>query len=111
MRRSKDGSQKKLRGKALGVVGVSLSLAGAACAESSPADAATSTPASNVRTVNLHEVEISDVTLGSFRVFDREDRQDLKGETVAWWIGGCYGCRGCRGCGCRGCRGCRGCGG
>jgi hypothetical protein len=111
MARSKDGSQKKGRGKALGVVGVSLSLAGAACAESSPADAATSTPTSNVRTVPLHEVEISDVTLGSFRVFDREDRQDLKGETVAWWVGGCYGCRGCRGCGCRGCRGCRGCGG
>ncbi|MFI5003324.1 MAG: hypothetical protein ACHQK9_25850, partial [Reyranellales bacterium] len=38
MRRSKDGSQKKLRGKALGVVGVSFALAGAACAESSPAD-------------------------------------------------------------------------
>jgi hypothetical protein len=107
MARSKDGSQNKLRGKALGVVGVSLSLAGAACAESNPADAAIAPPTSNVRNVNLHEVEIFDVTLGSFRVFNREEPQDQKTESVAWWWG--RGCRGCRGC--RGRRGCRGCGG
>ena len=125
MGRSKDGSQSKRRGKALGVVGMSLSLAGAACAESNPADAST-TPTANVRTVDLHEVEIFDVTLSSFRVFDREDPQNLnaEGDVVAWWgcrgcgCGGCRGCgcrgcgcRGCRGCGCRGCHGCRGCGG
>lgn len=109
MARSKDGSKNKGAGTALGVVGVSLSLAGAACAESSPADAATTLPAGNVRTMNFHEVEIFDTTLGSFRVFDREDPQTAKPEVVGWW--GCRGCRGCRGCGCRGCRGCRGCGG
>jgi hypothetical protein len=110
MARSKNESEMKRRGKALGVVGVSLSLAGAACAESSPADAATSLPTSNVRNANLHEVEVFDVSLGSFRVFDRENAQDQKSEQVAWWVGGCRGCRGC-GWGCRGCRGCRGCGG
>ena len=109
MARSKDGSKNKGAGTALGVVGVLLSLAGAACAESSPADAATTLLAGNVRTMNLHEVEIFDTTLGSFRVFDREDPQTVKPEVVGWW--GCRGCRGCRGCGCRGCRGCRGCGG
>jgi hypothetical protein len=103
MARSKDGSQNKRRGKALGVVGVSLSLAGAACAESSPADAKTSTPNSNLRNSNLHEVEVSDVTLGSFRVIDREDPQAQKGVQVAWWCRRCR-CRcGCGwGCGCGG---------
>lgn len=86
MGRSKDGSQNKRRGKAglpAGVVGVTL-LAGAACAESNPADASTAAPTGNVRTVDLHEVEISDVTLGSFRVFEREDPQDpqIRGRRV-----------------------------
>jgi len=110
MARSTDDSQNKGRGKkTLGVLGVSLSLAGAACAESSPADAATPPATGNVRTVDLHEEEIFDVTLGSYRVFNREDHQDAKPEVLAQW--GCRGCRGCgcRGCGCRGC-GCRGCG-
>jgi hypothetical protein len=107
MRRSKDGS------KALGAIGASLSLAGAAAlAGSTPAQAAVDHSAANART-SLHEVEMLDVTLGSFRLFDREDAKDVKGDAVAWW--GCRGCRGCcRGCGwgCRGCcRGCRGCAG
>jgi hypothetical protein len=105
MRRSKDGSHTKRGGKALGVIGVSLSLAGVACAESNPVQASTAPPTANART-SLHEVEMLDVTLGSFRIFDREDAQDAKPQAVAW------GCRGCRGCfGCRGCRGCRGCAG
>jgi hypothetical protein len=111
MARSKNASQGQRRGKAglpVGVVGLSLSLAGAACAESAPANAASATPQANVRTLNLHEVEVSDVSLGSFRVFDREAPQDAKPEAVAWWRG-CRGCGGCRGC--RGRRGCRGCGG
>lgn len=119
MEHSKEDSQNKRRGKAAlpaGVIGASLSLAGAACFDSSPADASVGHSVSdNVRSVDLREVEVFDVTLGSFQVFDREDPQDLKPEVVAWWWG-CRGCRGCRGCGCRGCRGCgcrgcRGCGG
>ena len=49
-----------LRANALGVVGVSLSLSGVACAESNPAEAAVPATA-NVRTMDLHEVEMLDV--------------------------------------------------
>lgn len=107
--KEKRGSATGLR---VGILGVSLSLVGAACAESSPAEA-TITPAGNVRTVDLQEVEVFDSTLGVFNVLDREDLHQVQGEEDTyggWW--GCRGCRGCRGCGCRGCRGCgcRGCG-
>ncbi|WP_036283212.1 hypothetical protein [Methylocystis sp. ATCC 49242] len=111
MARSSDDTQNKRGGKkALGVIGVSLSLAGAGCATSAPADASTTPATSNMRTIDLHEEELFDVGLSSFRLFDREEVKDAKGEQVAqWWGWGCRGCRGCRGCG--GCRGCRGCGG
>jgi hypothetical protein len=105
MARSKDGSKNKGAGKALGVVGVSLSLAGAACAESSPADASTARTTSNMRTMDMHEVEIFDTTLGTFRVFDREETKTAKPEAVTWWrcrCGGCGGCRRCWRCGCGG---------
>lgn len=111
MAHSSDHSQGPHRGKkALGVIGVSLSLAGGAYIESSPAEAATEPTTSNLRVteVDLHEQEVFDVGLSSFRLFDREDVTESKPENVAWG----WGCRGCRGCGgCRGCRGCRGCGG
>jgi hypothetical protein len=107
MARSSDNPQNKHRGKkALGVMGVSLSLAGAACVDSSPAEASTAPTTSRTRTIDLREQEVFDVGLNSFRLFDREEIPAVKTEQVAWW----WGCRGCRGCGCRGCRGCRGCG-
>lgn len=110
MARSQDDSQNKGRGKkALGVIGVSVSLAGAVCAPTSSADAATPPATDKVRPVDLHEEEVFDVGMSTFRLFDREDVQDAKPEVVAQWGWGCRGCRGCRGCG--GCRGCRGCGG
>ncbi|AZG75449.1 hypothetical protein [Methylocystis rosea] len=115
MARSSDNPQNKRRGKkALGVMGVSLSLAGAACVDSSPADASTAPTTGRTRTIDLREQEVFDVGLNSFRLFDREEVPAVKTEQVAWWWGGCRGCRGCgcrgcRGCGCRGC-GCRGCG-
>ena len=58
--------------------------------------------------IALSEEEISDVSLGTFYVFDKENAGASKlGEQYAR---GCRGCGGCRGC--RGCRGCaRGCGG
>ena len=91
MARCQDDTQNKGRGKkALGVIGVSVSLAGAVCAPSSPADAATPPATDKGRPVDLHEEEAFDVGMSTFRLFDR-------------------GGRGCRGCG--GCRGCRGCGG
>src|SRR5438445_12699260 len=94
----------------LGVVGVSLSLAGGA-------SAATAVPAADIPSsdtsppqITLSEEEIADVSLGTFYVFDKENAGTPRlGEK---FVRGCGG----RGCGCRGCgRGCRcgggGCGG
>src|SRR5260370_7511161 len=98
----------------LGVVGVSLSLAGGG-------SAATAVPAADIPSwdtsppqITLSEEEIADVSLGTFYVFDKENAGTPRlGEKFARGCG--RGCGG-RGCGCRGCgRGCRcgggGCGG
>ena len=93
----------------LGVVGVSLSLAGGA-------SAATAVPAADIPSwdtsppqITLSEEEVADVSLGTFYVFDKENAGTPRlGEKFARGCG--RGCGG-RGCGCRGCgRGCR-CGG
>ena len=71
--------------------------------------------------ITLVEEEISDVSLATFYVFDKENIGTLR-PGVQLARGGCggggCGCRGCGGCGgfrgCGGCRGCvgfRGCGG
>jgi hypothetical protein len=98
----------------MGVVGVSLSLAGGA-------SAATAVPAADVPSwdtstpqITLSEEEIADVSLGTFYVFDKENAGTPRlGEQYARGCrgGGCRG-GGCRGGGCRGCArgGCR-CGG
>jgi hypothetical protein len=115
MARKKTASKRKARKEAVpvvGMVGVSLSLAGSAAA--APAVPAADTPAwgPTPPQITLSEEEVADVSLGTFYVFDREDTPRL-GERVARACGGCGrgcgGCRGCRGCG-RGCGGC-GCGG
>src|SRR6266446_895473 len=93
----------------LGVVGVSLSLAGGASAATAVPSSDTSPPQ-----ITLSEEEIADVSLGTFYVFDKENAGTPRlGEKFARGCG--RGCGG-RGCGCRGCgRGCRcgggGCGG
>ena len=101
---------------ALGVVGVSLSLASGASAAT--AGSVTDMPSKDTATgpgFALSEEEISDVSLGTFFVFDKENAGASRlGEQVARGCRGCGGCRGCRGCrGCaRGCGGgCGGCGG
>src|SRR5262245_60430666 len=97
----------------VGVVGVSLSLAGGA-------SAATAVPAADIPSwdtsppqITLSEEEVADVSLGTFYVFDKENAGTPRlGEKFARGCGRCGGCRcggGCRGCG-RGC-GCGGCGG
>src|SRR6266481_843289 len=108
----------------MGVVGVSLSLAGGA-------SAATAVPAADVTSwdtstpqIALSEEEVADVSLGTFYVFDKENAGTPRGEQYARGCrcGGCRcggGCRGrgggCRcggggcGCSCGGC-GCGGCG-
>ena len=119
MARTKQASKRNRRSKAvpvLGVAGLSLSLA-------SGASASTSGQVADVTPQNIppnHEIflgdeEISDVSLSTFYVFDKENAAQPKlGEQVAWGCRGC-GCRGCRcgGCRCgwRGCWGCGGCGG
>jgi hypothetical protein len=118
----KQASKRKHRACAvplLGAAGLSLSLA-------SGAPAATGGPVADMPTQNtgvgheitLGEEEISDVSLATFYVFDKENAGTSRpGVQLARACGGC-GCggRGCggwhRGCGgCRGCRGCGGCGG
>ena len=104
MSRAKQGSKRKSRACAvplLGAAGLSVSLA-------------TGAPAATVGPVLGHEItlgeeEISDVSLATFYVFDKENPQaDLQ---LVRHGGGC-GCGGHRGCGgCGGHRGCGGCGG
>lgn len=94
----------------LGAAGLSLSLVGVS-------GATTGGPAADVQTarnpapapeITLGEEEISDVTLSTFYVFDKESTGRVQGTELAW---GCRGCGGCRGCA-RACGGCaRACGG
>src|SRR5262249_8322256 len=65
--------------------------------------------------VVLDEEEISDISLATFYVLDRQSGS--LGERLQLAQRGCRGCRGCaargcggRGCAARACRGCRGCG-
>jgi len=126
MARRATNSSKRNRAKraapALGVAGVSLAMASGASA--STAGSAVDVPVQNTTTHHelfLGEEEISDVSLSTFYVFDKENTStSLAGfEQVAWGCrcGGCRGCRGCRcgfracRCGFRGCGGCAGCGG
>jgi hypothetical protein len=93
----------------LGIAGMSLSMAGGASASTTGSVA--DVPSQNTlppQVITLGEEEISDVSLATFYVFDRESAgKPQVGEKLAW---GCRGCRGCRGCA-RGCGGCGGCGG
>ena len=106
MPQAKKPSKRKHRACAvplLGAAGLSLSLA-------SGAPAATAGPTAHE--ITLGEEEISDVSLATFYVFDRENVGPSQPgvQLVHRGCGGCRGCRGCRGCH-RGCGGCGGCGG
>ena len=127
MSRANQTSKRKRRSKtlpALGAAGLSLAL-------TSGAHAATERTALDRPTLNtvvsqeitLAEEELSDVSLSTFYVFDKENAlKPQLGQQLAWRgcrCGGsrCGGCRCGRGCfracrcGCGGCGGCRGCGG
>jgi hypothetical protein len=106
MSRAKQGAQRKRRGKAvpvLGAAGLSLTLA-------SGASAATEAPVADVLTHNagvsheiaLSEEEISDVSLATFYVFDKENAGAFRPGVLrlAMGAGGCAGCAGWGGCGC-----------
>ena len=118
MARTKQASKRNRRSKTvpvLGVAGLSLSLAsGTSASTGGPAADVAPQATSPNHELFLGDEEISDVSLSTFYVFDKENAaQPQLGQKVAW---GC-GCRGCR-CGCRcgfrrcwGCGGCGGCGG
>jgi hypothetical protein len=118
MPQKKQASKRKRRNETVpvvGVVGVSLSLAGGASAATAVPTADTPSQNTVPPQVLLSEEEIADVSLGTFYVFDKEHAgTPYIGQKVAQRCGGCRGCRGCRGCGrgcgCR-CGGCGGCGG
>ena len=120
-RTTRKPNQKQLKKAApvVGVVGASMALAGGTYATGF----ANSSPDVSARDntlgpqINLSEEELSDVSLGTFYVFDKESI-DEPGQQYAQvarcGVARCGGCRGCRGCavgGCRACRACAGCSG
>src|SRR5512132_2565494 len=106
MPHKQQASKRKGRKEAVpvvGVVGVSLSLAGGASAATAMPAADTPSRDTVRPQITLSEEEIADVSLGTFYVFDKEHAgTPYIGEKVAPRCGGCRGCRGCRsGCCCR----------
>jgi hypothetical protein len=91
--------KRKRRGKtlpALGFAGVSLSMASGACASSGEASANTPPP-SQSNELFLGEEELSDVSLATFYVFDKENAgQPPLAQQLRLARGGCGGC-GCGG--------------
>src|SRR5262249_61026554 len=108
MSQAKQASKRKRRSKALpvlGAAGLSLSLAGTASAV--PGGPATNfSPPGNGdgNRVTLHEEEISDVSLATFYVFDKEG--EGTSSMVQLVVHGCGGCDGCGGSLCWGGWGC-----
>jgi hypothetical protein len=114
MARLKQASKRKGRRTTLPVVGaagVSLAMASGASA-TAPTTKVPLQDAAPLPAVTLGEEEISDVSLGTFYVFDREDAGLPFGQGLQLAGRGCgrCGCRGCRGCALRACGGCGGCG-
>ena len=121
----REKSRKRLKKVApvAGVVGASMALAGGTYAmgvANSSADVSARDTTLGPQ-INLSEEELSDVSLGTFYIFDKEEMGKL-GEQYAARCGRCGGrCGGVARCGgrcavarcgvarCGGCRGCRGC--
>jgi hypothetical protein len=121
---SKQKRKTKAAVKVLGAAGLSFSMVGSTSASTMPT---AGIPQSDNTLPNqrfvLSEEEMSDVSLATFYVFDRENVGG--GVQLARGCGGCGhgggggcggcrgggGCGGVRGCGGGGCGGCRGCGG
>jgi hypothetical protein len=125
MARAKQASKRKRRRIALPVLGAGVSLAiGGGASATAPAARLPSQETGPLPVITLGEEEISDVSLATFYVFDKENAGTSQLGPGVQLAAGCRGCgcrgcrgcavRGCRGCGCAGCRGCaviRGCGG
>jgi hypothetical protein len=116
MPKAKEASKKKRVAKtvpALGAAGLTFSLVGGASAAAVPTQDTPRNPlVAPGHEVTLGIEEISDVSLATFYVFDKENTGSLRGMVQeargCGRCGGCRGCRGCRGCGCAGCAGCGG---
>jgi hypothetical protein len=109
MSQAKRASKGKRPSKAVSVLGI----AGASLAASTGGSLAdipvADIPSQNTapfQFITLGDEEISDVSLATFYVFDKENTGTLRG--LVQEARGCGGCGGCRGCG-GGCRGCGGC--
>jgi hypothetical protein len=117
MSNAKHTPKRKRGAKAVPVLGAAglLSLAGGASAATggSPLADLPTQKTAPTHEIILGEEELSDVSLSTFYVFNKESAKPQVEQQVAWWRG-CGGCRcgGCRcgGCGWRRCGGC-GCGG
>jgi hypothetical protein len=114
MSRAKQALERKRRRKALpvlGAAGLSFSLVSGASGGPTVNLPTPNTGASHE--ITLAEEEISDVSLATFYVFDKENAGTFRPNMQLVRGGGCGG-GGCGGGGCRGCGGgggCRGCGG
>ncbi len=106
MAQAKQNSKRKRRKTALvlGAAGVSLTMAGGASATAPETTVASQGTAAEFF---LAEEEISDVSLATFYVFDKENqsalREGVKLAAGRGCGGGCGGCRGCGGCAAHGC--------
>jgi hypothetical protein len=103
MSRVKQASKRKRGSKAipvLGAAGLSLTLAsGASAATEAPAADALTPDTGASHEITLREEEVSDVSLATFYVFNKENAGAFRpGMRLAMGMGGC-GC-GCSGCGC-----------
>src|SRR5215216_5243204 len=99
MARAKQASKRKRRKSALpawGAAGVSLAMTGGASAAVAPIANAPSQHAVPAPAFVLGEEEISDVSLATFYVFDRENAN--LGERLQPAARSCGGCRGGGGC-------------
>jgi hypothetical protein len=110
-RNSSKRNSRKRAASALGIAGVSLAMAGGASASTAGSAVVPMQNTATHHELFLGEEEISDVSLSTFYVFDKENDATLKAGVKTAWRGCRCGCaRGCR-CGWRGCGGCGGCGG
>jgi len=113
MSHAKHASKRKRLSKTVptvGIAGMSLAVAGGASAATAPTANLPAQGAAPGHEITLGEWEISDVNLGTFYVFDKENATDLSKDVQLARGGRGGGGRGCRGGGGRGCGG-RGCGG
>jgi hypothetical protein len=103
MWQTKPASKRKRRSKAVpvwGAAGLSLTLASAASAAvAQPTAEMTARHAPVTQEIALAEEEISEVSLATFHVFDKENARKLPRGPRFAMAAGCGGCAGCGACG------------